>query len=287
VSKKVFLVTGSSRGFGRAIVTASLEAGHKVLATARTPSQLDGLVATWGSAVAAFPLDINDARTAQEAVQEVVRRFGRLDVLVNNAGYANVAAFEDSTMDDFRGQVETNLFGVVNVIKAALPVMREQKRGHIVIVSSAGTRMPSVGLSAHLAAKFALSGVAEVLAQEVAPLGIAVTALEPGGLRTDWAGSSMTIAPVSEQYDSTVGARVRLFEAHKPERGDPAKAARVLLEVIEAKDPPVRLLIGSDAVEVAERAAQARAEVDARWRALSASTDFDAAKGNHGPKLRR
>lgn len=203
---KVFLVTGSSRGLGRQIAEKVLAAGHQLVATARKPETLADLVDQHGSRIRAVELDVTDPAAARAAVRVAVEEFGRLDVVVNNAGYANVASVEDITDADFRAQLDTNLLGVVNVTKAALPVLREQGGGHIIQVSSVGGRMTTPGMSAYQAAKFAVGGFSEVLAQEVAPLGIKVTVLEPGGMRTDWAGSSMTIHPTSPAYEPTVGA---------------------------------------------------------------------------------
>src|ERR1700755_318887 len=182
----VYLVTGSSRGLGRAITRAALSAGHRVLATARRPEQLDALVAEFGDHVHPFALDVTDYDAAQAAVAAAVSTFGRLDVVVNNAGYANLASVEDITIEDFRQQIDTNFFGVVNVTKAVLPVLRAQGSGHVLQISSLGGRIPNVGVSPYQAAKFAVGGFSESLAQEVAPLGISVTVLEPGGMRTDW-----------------------------------------------------------------------------------------------------
>jgi NAD(P)-dependent dehydrogenase (short-subunit alcohol dehydrogenase family) len=196
--------------------------------------------------------------------------------VVNNAGYANSAAVEDMTLADFREQVDTNLFGVVNVTKAALPVLREQGGGHIVQISSVGGRVTTPGLSAYQAAKFAVGGFSEVLAAEVGPLGIKVTVLEPGGMRTDWAGSSMAVHPVSPAYEQTVGHVNSLREnLMSKAASDIAKVADVLLTVVDLDEPPVRLLLGSDAVTYAGRVEAARAESDARWRELSVSTDYD------------
>jgi NAD(P)-dependent dehydrogenase (short-subunit alcohol dehydrogenase family) len=278
VTDQVFLVTGSSRGLGRAIVEAVVAADGRVLATARSTESLAGLVKTHGDAIRPFPLDVTHADAARAAVQSAVDAFGRLDVVVNNAGYANVASVEDMTLDDFRAQIDTNLMGVVNVTKAALPVLREQGAGHIVQVSSVGGRLASVGLSAYQAAKWAIGGFSEVLAQEVAPLGIKVTVLEPGGMRTDWAGNSMTIWPVSEPYEPTVGRFARMLGGGGGNAaGDPVKVARVVLEVTAMDEPPLRLLLGSDAARYAAAAERARADADARWGSLTESTDHDGA----------
>jgi NAD(P)-dependent dehydrogenase (short-subunit alcohol dehydrogenase family) len=273
---KVFLVTGSSRGLGRQIAEKALAAGHEVVATARTPEQLSDLVERYGKQVRAIQLDVTDPEAARAAVATAVAEFGRLDVVVNNAGYANTVAVEDITDADFREQVDTNLFGVVNVTKAALPVLREQGGGHIIQVSSVGGRMPTPGMSAYQASKFAVGGFSEVLALEVAPLGIKVTVLEPGGMRTDWAGSSMKVPPISAPYEQTVGRIVAMRgDFSTRAAGDPAKVADVVLTVADLDEPPVRLLLGSDAYNYAQQVAQARKESDEKWRELSVSTDHD------------
>jgi NAD(P)-dependent dehydrogenase (short-subunit alcohol dehydrogenase family) len=271
---KVFLVTGSSRGLGREIARAALDAGHQLVATARTPSQLDDLVAEHGDRVRAVALDVTDPAAARAAVQTAVDAFGRLDVVVNNAGYADVAAVEDVTLDAFRAQIDTNLLGVVTVTKAALPVLREQGAGHIIQVSSVGGRMASPGLAAYQAAKWAVGGFSEVLAAEVGPLGIKVTVLEPGGMRTDWAGASMSIPPISRPYDPTVGATARRMDGFAGgAAGDPAKVAQLVLTVADLDDPPLRLLVGTDAYAYGRTAWQTRLDEDAKWQELSTSTD--------------
>ena len=200
-------------------------------------------------------------------------------MVVNNAGYANLAAIEDITAEDFREQLDANLLGVVNVTKAALPVLRAQGGGHIIQVSSIGGRMATPGLAAYQAAKWAVGGFSEVLARETAPLGIKVTVLEPGGMQTDWAGSSMRVPPISEPYQPTVGAMARVHEdiGSGAALGDPAKVAQVVLEVAAMDEPPLRLILGSEAYAYATAAAKARAESDAAWRHLTVSTDRDDA----------
>jgi NAD(P)-dependent dehydrogenase (short-subunit alcohol dehydrogenase family) len=284
----VYLVTGSSRGLGRAITRAALSAGHRVLATARRPEQLDDLVAEFGDHVHPFALDVTDYDAAQAAVAAAVSTFGRLDVVVNNAGYANLASVEDITIDDFRQQVDTNFFGVVNVTKAVLPVLRAQGSGHVIQISSLGGRIANVGVSAYQAAKFAVGGFSESLAQEVAPLGISVTVLEPGGMRTDWAGSSMQVPPISAPYLPTVGAMAELFsEGGDHLGGDPGKVAQVVLQVADLPQPPVRLLLGTDAYTYARLAAEARTESDELWRELSVSTDAEGVTAANTDPLRR
>ena len=273
---QVWLITGSSRGLGRSLAEAVLAAGNRLVATARDPRQLADLVAKYGERVRAVALDVTDSAAARQAVQAVVDAFGRLDVLVNNAGYANVASAEDMAEDDFHRQVETNLFGVINVSRAALPVMRQQRAGRIIQISSIGGRLATPGLAAYQTAKWAVGGFSEVLAKEVAPVGIRVTVVEPGGMRTDWAGSSMHIDPVQPDYEATVGMVAKQLHADPDAaRGDPAKVAKVILQLAAEKDPPLHLLIGTDAVFLARLAAEARAAEDARWETVSSSTDFD------------
>ena len=273
---KVWLITGSSRGLGRELARVVLDAGHRLVATARKVEDLRDLAARYEGTVRPVALDVTDPAAARVAVAVATSAFGRLDVVVNNAGYANVNSIEDMAEDDFRAQIETNFFGVVNVTRAALPVLRAQRDGHIIQVSSIGGRGASPGLSAYQSAKWAVGGFSEILAKEVGPLGIRVTVVEPGGMRTDWAGSSMRIDEIRSDYQATVGARSsRLRDNADAMRGDPAKVARAILRIASEKEPPVRLLLGSDAVFLAGANAAARAEEDAKWKALSLSTDVD------------
>jgi NAD(P)-dependent dehydrogenase (short-subunit alcohol dehydrogenase family) len=278
---KTWLITGSSRGFGREIAKAALDGGDRVVATARDPKQLDDLIETYGDRVRTVALDVTDPEAARAAVQTAVDEFGSLDVVVNNAGYANTAPIEDISDDDFRAQIETNLFGVVNVTKAALPVLRKQRSGHFIQFSSIGGRVGgSPGLSAYQTAKFGVEGFSEVLNNEVKPLGIKVTIVEPGGFRTDWAGSSMRMLPVSEDYEQTVGAFNRRRQSAAPTwPGDPARAAKVVTDIVRHDDPPLRLLLGSYAVRLAQESSKARAAEAERWADVSRSTDFPATSG--------
>jgi NAD(P)-dependent dehydrogenase (short-subunit alcohol dehydrogenase family) len=273
----VFFLTGSSRGLGRAIAEAVLDSGHQLVATARDPRTLDDLVAAHGDRVLAVALDVTDAAAARSVLAAGVERFGRIDVVVNNAGYADLAAVEDITLADFRRQVDTNFFGVVNVTKAALPVLREQGAGHIIQVSSIGGRLATPGLSAYQSAKWAVGGFSSVLAAEVTPLGIRVTVLEPGGMETDWAGSSMQVPPISEPYRQTVGASAAMHNSEAVALGDPVKVAQVVLQIAEMDDPPLRLILGSEAYAYATAAARVQAASDERFQQLSASTDRDDA----------
>ncbi|WP_429806863.1 SDR family NAD(P)-dependent oxidoreductase [Ensifer sp. B1-9] len=273
---KIWFVTGSSRGLGRAIVEAALEAGDSVVATARKPGDLDALVDWYGDRVLPLALDVTDARAAQAAVAQAKEHFGRIDVVVNNAGYANTASVEDITLEDFTEQVQTNFYGVVFVSKAAIPILREQGHGHIFQIASIGARLATVGLGAYQAAKFAVRGFSLVLAQEVAPLGVQVTTIEPGGIKTDWAGSSMNIPPISAPYDETVGAFARMLREYSGnESSDPAKIAAVIVGLANRKDAPTELLVGADAVEYVAQADAAVTASDFKWRDLSVTTKAD------------
>ena len=271
----VWLITGSSRGLGRALADAVLAAGHKLVATARDPKQLSDLVERYRDQVRAVALDVTDERAAAAAMQSAVDAFGRIDVLVNNAGYGDLSSIEDTTMKSFRTQIETNLFGVINVTKAAIPLMRREGAGHILQLASIGGRGGPIGRGAYAAAKWGVEGFSEVLAKEVGPLGLKVTIIEPGGFRTDFAGSSQTIGPDNPVYAKTVGA-VALFQRgfNGKQPGDPSRAAAAILTIAGTENPPLRLLLGSDAVRAAEEAERARIESDNKWRDLSVSTDF-------------
>jgi NAD(P)-dependent dehydrogenase (short-subunit alcohol dehydrogenase family) len=272
---KVWFVTGCSRGLGRAVVEAALETGDSVIATARKAEQLKDLVTTHGDRVMPLSLDVTESDAVLGAVQAGHQRFGRIDVVVNNAGYGDIAAIEDVTLESFRAQMDTNFFGVVYVTKAVLPILREQGHGHIFQVSSLGGRIGTVGLSAYQSAKWAVGGFSTGLAQEVAPFGVKVTVLEPGGIRTDWAGSSMTIPPISKPYEQTVGRFAEFLRGYTgQEPSDPRKVAGLIVRLAEREDAPLRLLVGPDAVEYAGKAAEALAESDRKWRDLSVSTAY-------------
>ncbi|MFC4121741.1 oxidoreductase [Nonomuraea zeae] len=275
---RTWLITGASRGFGRQLTEAVLEAGDQVVATARRPEQLDDLVARHGERIRAVALDVTDAAAASRAVRAATDAFGRLDVVVNNAGYANSAPIEEMAEDDFRAQIETNLFGVVNVTRAALPVLRGQRSGVFVQFSSIGGRVGGTpGMGAYQSAKFAVEGFSEVLASEVAPFGVKVVIVEPGAFRTDWQGSSMEIHPVGPDYEETVGAINRYRrENDGTQPGDPARAAQIIIEVVGAGDPPRRLVLGGDAVALAQKAGEIRAAETEKWAGMSRSADYPA-----------
>lgn len=272
---KVWLITGSSRGLGREFVQAALEAGHRVVATARNPLQLSDVVSKYGDRVRAVALDVTNQVQAQHAIDAVIETFGGLDVLVNNAGYGKVCPVEDTSLGEFRAQIETNLFGVIIMTKAALPHFRERRAGHIIQVTSIGGRIGPIGRAPYAAAKFGVEGFSESLHKEVGPLGIKVTIIEPGGFRTDFAGVSTELHEGRPEYDSTVGATVRFqrdYDGNQP--GDPTKAAAALLHIASLSDPPLRLLLGSDSYNAAEQAALQKLDLDRKWKDLSISTDY-------------
>jgi NAD(P)-dependent dehydrogenase (short-subunit alcohol dehydrogenase family) len=274
---KTWLITGGSRGLGRAFTVAALEAGDRVVAGARKPEQLAELEHRFGKSIRTISLDVTDEAQARRAVETAIETFGALDVLVNNAGYGNVSPIEDTPVQEFREQIETNLFGVIIMTKAVLPHFREQRRGHIIQVSSIGGRIGPIGRAPYAAAKFGVEGFSESLSKEVGPLGIKVTILEPGGFRTDFAGSSTELREGRPEYAATVGATARFqrdYDGRQP--GDPAKAAAVLLQVVSLTEPPLRLLLGSDSYAAAEKSALEKLTADQQWKSLSVSTDYSA-----------
>jgi NAD(P)-dependent dehydrogenase (short-subunit alcohol dehydrogenase family) len=271
---QTWFITGSSRGLGRALTQAALEAGDRVAATARHPAQLDDLVADYGDRIRAISLDVTDARAAQGAIADAHRHFGRLDVIVNNAGYANVSPIETTDDEDFRAQFETNFFGVYNVSKAAVPVLRVQGGGLIMQISSVGGRVGgSPGIASYQAAKFAIDGFSRVLRAETAPFGVKVMVVEPSGFQTDWAGSSMTVHDVPEAYAPTVGA-MNLRRGAGGAPGDPRRAATILVQVATRRHVPHHLPLGVNAAEGSIRLDEELLAQDRRWNEVSRSADF-------------
>lgn len=275
----VWLVTGSGSGLGRHIVEAACEAGHKVVATARNTDQLADLVERHGANIRAVQLDVTDAVAADAAVALAVREFGRLDVLVNNAGYGDRRPFEETNPADFRLLVETVFFGVVNLTRAALPIMRKQRSGTIIQVSSIGGRISTPGLSSYHAAKWAVSGFTESLAQETAPFGVKVISLEPAGIRTQWGvRATRNRPPVLADYEPSVGALIKAQEGFwgGNEPIDPVRIAQIALRIAEARQLPAHLLIGSSGFDYYASVEQQRAHQAEQWRAISVAADFGA-----------
>lgn len=275
---KVWFITGSSRGLGLSLTEAVLAGGDKVAATARDPKQLADLKTKYRDQILPLPLDVNDNGQIHSAVEQAVKQFGRIDVLVNNAGFGITGAAEAFTDAQVRSQLETNLYAPIAITRVVLPVMRKQRSGHILQISSVGGRVGNPGLTMYQAAKFGLGGFSEALAKEVAPLGIHVTSVEPGGFRTDWGGASMTFAPEVEGYEASVGAiRSYLRSGKYTPMGDPDKAAKVMIALVEDPQPPVHLVLGSEAVAILKAADAARKAELEKWMPVSTSTDHDEA----------
>jgi NAD(P)-dependent dehydrogenase (short-subunit alcohol dehydrogenase family) len=275
---KIWFITGSSRGLGRNLTEAVLAKGDKVAATARQPQQLDDLVKKYPGQILPLQLDVTKKDEIVNAVEQAVNYFGRIDVLVNNAGFGIVGATEAFTDEQVRSQLETNLYAVIDITRVVLPYMRKQRSGRILQISSIGGRVGNPGLAMYQAAKFGVSGFTEVLAKEVAPLGIKVTSIEPGGFRTDWAGASMTYAPTVEGYEETVDKRVAFFQSGNfVPVGDPVKAAQVMINLADHPEPPVHLVLGSEAAGILTAADEARKAEFEKWLPVTLSTDHDEA----------
>jgi NAD(P)-dependent dehydrogenase (short-subunit alcohol dehydrogenase family) len=281
---KVWLITGSAQGLGRSIAEAALGAGDRVVATARGKARLDDLLDQYGERVRTVELDVTDAAAAQAAVAAAVAAFGRLDVLVNNAGYGHAGPFEQMTLESFRAQIDTNFHGVVNLSYAAIPVMRKQRSGHIINVSSVGGRMGMPGMAAYQAAKWAVGGFTEAVAQELAPFGVKMVAIEPGGMKTNWGQVARGNVPeILPDYQPSVGALMDLLkQIIGNEKGDPARVAQVVLGLAVHDNPPPHLLLGTDALHYFQMSEDARDAAAAKWHAVSGSTDADA-KGDIPP----
>lgn len=272
---KIWFITGSSRGLGRNLTEAVLESGDKVAATARDISQLNDLKEKFQDQILPLKLDVNNYDEVHQAVNKAVEHFGRIDVLVNNAGFGIIGAAEAYTSEQVRSQLETNLYAPIEITRAVLPYMRKQGSGRILQISSVGGRVGNPGLTMYQAAKFGLGGFTEALAKEVAPLGILVTSVEPGGFRTDWAGASMTYAEDIEGYEM-VKQRTDFFKGGNfVPVGDPEKAAKVMVDLASHPNPPVHLVLGSEAIGILQNADQNRTEEMEKWMNVSLSTDHE------------
>ena len=272
----IWLITGSGNGLGRDITEAALAAGDSVVAGARRLDELAPLVEQYGARITPVKLDVRDEEAAKAAVQTAVEKYERLDVLVNNAGYGYFAPFEQMTSEQFRDVVETCLFGVVYTTHAALPVMRKQRSGRIFQVSSIGGRMARAGNSPYHAAKWAVGGFSDSVAAEVAPFGVKVCTLEPGGIRTNWALRAGESSPkVLPEYEESVGAMYKLLEAVRDHtEGDPKKIAALIVKLANADDVPTRLILGKDAEARVRHVEAERADEAAKYRELTLSTVF-------------
>lgn len=277
--KNVWFITGSSKGLGKSLVEAVLLKGDFVVATARNPEQLKDLSEQYPDQLLTLQLDVQVKEQIYSTVEEAINHFGRIDVLVNNAGFGITGAAEAFTGEQVRNQLEVNLFAPIEVTRAVLPYMRKQRSGHILQISSVGGRVGNAGLSIYQAAKFGLSGFSESLNKEVSPLGIKVTSVEPGGFRTDWAGASMSFAKDVDGYEATVGGiKEHLTSGKFLPMGDPAKAAKVMVDLINHPNPPVHLVLGSEAAAILKMADENRKEEFEKWLDVTVSTDHDEAE---------
>jgi len=275
---KVWFITGSSRGLGRSLTEAVLASGDLVAATARNPEQLKDLSEKYPEQVYPLQLDVTDKKQIIAAVENTIKKLGRIDVLVNNAGFGIIGAAEAYTDEQVRSQLDTNFYAPIEITRVVLPYMRKQRSGRILQISSIGGRVGNAGLTMYQAAKFGLGGFTEALSKEVKPLGIWVTSVEPGGFRTDWATASMSFAPEVEGYEQTVGARRALFTSDQfIPMGDPDKAAKVMIDLANDPEPPVHLLLGSEAVAMVKQANVVRNEEMEKWMPASTSTNADDA----------
>jgi NAD(P)-dependent dehydrogenase (short-subunit alcohol dehydrogenase family) len=274
---KVWLITGSGNGLGRDIAEAALAAGDTVIAGARRTEELGPLVAQYGERVKPVTLEVRDEAAAKAAVKLAVDTFGRLDVLVNNAGYGQFAPFEQMSGEDFQAVVDTCFYGVVYTTRAAIPVMRKQKNGHIFQVSSVGGRLAIAGNTPYHAAKWAVGGFSDALAMEVAPFGVKICTLEPGGIRTNWARRAGQNAPnLLPEYEDSVGSILKMLRSLEGRsEGDPRKIAKVIVQLANSDEVPARLILGVDAEKRVQRAEAARASEAEKFRHLTVSTVFE------------
>ena len=266
---KTWFITGTSRGFGREWALAALERGDTVAATARSAASLDDLVAAHGDAVLPLVLDVTDRAAVQAAVAQAVERFGRIDVAVNNAGYGQFGMVEELSEEEARGQVETNVFGALWVTQAVLPTMREQGGGRILQVSSIGgiSAFPNIGM--YHASKWALEGLSQSLAQEVADFGVKVTLIEPGGFSTDWGGASAKHAQPLPAYDAFRERAAEMRRARTSRPGDPKATRGPVLELVDSEDPPLRVFFGDGPLAIATADYESRLATWRQWEHLS------------------
>jgi len=274
---KVWLITGSGNGLGRDIAEAALAAGDSVVAGARRIEELLPLVAQYGARIKPVTLEVRDEAAAQAAVKLAVDTFGRLDVLVNNAGYGQFAPFEQMSAEDFKAVVDTCFYGVVYTSRAAIPVMRKQKSGHIFQISSIGGRMSVAGNTPYHAAKWAVGGFSDALAMEVAPFGVKVCTLEPGGIRTNWARRAKQNVPeFLPEYEASVGHIMNVLRTIEgQEESDPRKIAELIVKLANSDDVPVRLILGVDAEKRVQHVEAARAAEAEKFHDLTVSTVFE------------
>lgn len=275
MTSKTFFITGVSSGFGLALSREALAAGHTVIGTVRNEEARGAFETLDDRRAHAVVLDVTDIDAIPGVVTDAEARFGRVDVLVNNAGYGHEGIFEESPLSEMRRQFEVNVFGAVGVTHAFVPRFRERRRGHIVNITSMGGFITMPGIAYYCGSKFALEGISEVLGKELRPFGVHVTAVAPGSFRTDWAGRSMQRSPRSiPDYDASFDPiRQARQEKSGKQLGDPAKAAKAILALTSLPEPPAHLLLGSDALSlVREKLAAMTSDID-RWESLTRSTD--------------
>lgn len=275
-SPRVWFITGASRGLGRAVAEAALARGDRVAATARDPGTLADLVAAAPERAVALRLDVTAPGEAQVAVDAALAAFGRLDVVVNNAGFGLLGALEELTEEQMRRQWETNFLGAVHVVRASLPVLRGQRSGHLVFISAAAAISNYPGFSLYGASKAALEALGEAVAAETRPLGIKVTLVQPGPFRTDFVGRSLEAgAATLPDYEGTSGKFRRLVESTRGrQQGDPTKAAAAILAAVDAASPPLRLVLGKYATDKARRRYNAGLRELEAWEGVGASADY-------------
>lgn len=270
---KVWFITGTSRGFGREWTRAALERGDKVAATARNTGSLRDLVSQHGDSILPLALDVTDRAACFGAMEAAHAHFGQLDIIVNNAGYGLSGAIEEVSEAEARAQIETNLFGALWVTQAALPFLRAQGHGHFLQVSSIGGLGAFPGIGLYHASKWGLEGLSDALAQEVAPMGIHITLVEPGGYDTDWGGSSLAHATRLPAYDDMYARRAEQFKWAT--RGNPAATSAAILAVVDSPNPPLRLLLGQFATEFVPKLYANRLQVWDEWGDVSRAADGD------------
>jgi len=274
--RKVWFITGSSTGFGRTLAEEALKQGHKVVATARKPETLKDLEEQYPDNARVVRLDVTKKDEVQSAVEEGIKAFGRIDAIVNNAGYGLMGAIEEPSDEQIRQIFETNFFGALNVIRAALPQLRKQQSGHILNFSSVGGFISFPGTGYYCASKFALEGVSEALAGEGAPLGIRTTIVEPGAFRTDFNGRALQLPETRMMEYPATDEFVNWLKAEDGKQpGDPLKAAKAIIKVVESDNPPLRLVLGADALNAIENELEAVKKDIATWRDVSIDTAFE------------
>lgn len=274
---RVWLITGTSTGLGRAASEAVLEHGDRAVITARKPEQIKALVDKYPGQALGLRLDITQPEEVKAAVEKTIATFGKIDVLVNNAGYGVSGGIEEVGLDLVRQQYETNVFGAWNVIQTVLPHMRKMRSGNILNISSLVGLVSFPGMGVYSSSKFALEGMSEALAQEIAPLGIKLTIVEPGAFRTAFNGGSLVKSEnaISDYGDTIESFHKWLKEVHGEQPGDPAKAAQAMIQVVESEKPPLRLPLGADAVDGIEQKLEAvKADIDA-WREVAINTAYE------------